>query len=593
MGNPATKINAMQKGNRSKSTIRLRLTCFCLMAIFIVTRSQGQSWQWGNSGGADDNLPNFNRERVISMCTASDGSSYCTSPVGRIDLRVAGNPKPTYAQVGLNDWVIAGFSCEGDYKWSKVIGGYSGSLNANVGVDSNGNVYAAVTIRRTPSNVSPAPHFDDDLVLGTSANNVNTFKETIFLIKYDSNGNYLWSVTPQAPDIDRTTGTQSSVLNVQVDSQGNSFLFCSLMPSTYCNGQYTVASKGFHMIKYDNNGNFMSAFPMDMTAVSGPYDFKLIRDHSNGRFYVSGLYDAVWGSQLSFGGEPVTHGKFLAAFDASGALLWEKENTILSNWGSGDYSYGVAVDPESNVYFTGSTGFEVDSPTTFDSFNGVSFDNLGSPPWPFIVKLDPAGNTLWQTNGTESALVGVAINGDEIGVSYGANHMSWQGVEYYMPGGFQPYIARFQTANGQIIGIHRLTTTSNDAGTALTADPQGNYYLGGRFGGSLTAGADTVTSNGGDSDFFIAKFGTDNCNLATESFNGEKLEVYPNPVQDKLYLTQSNGQNFKLFNSLGLEVMSGTFAQDGAINVESLASGIYLMQVLQDGQSGWVKVVKL
>jgi hypothetical protein len=39
--------------------------------------------------------------------------------------------------------------------------------------------------------------------------------------------------------------------------------------------------------------------------------------------------------------------------------------------------------------------------------------------------------------------------------------------------------------------------------------------------------------------------------------------------------------------------MSGTFTQDGAVNVESLASGIYLLQVLQDGQSGWVKVVKL
>jgi len=39
--------------------------------------------------------------------------------------------------------------------------------------------------------------------------------------------------------------------------------------------------------------------------------------------------------------------------------------------------------------------------------------------------------------------------------------------------------------------------------------------------------------------------------------------------------------------------LSGTFTQDGAINVESLASGIYLMQVSQDGQSGWVKVVKL
>ncbi len=484
MRNPGTKINEMQKGNTPKCTTRLRLTYFCLMAIFIVTPSQGQSWQWGNSGGADDNVNPPGPEKVTSMCTATDGSTYMAAQVGRIDLRVAGNLKPTYAQVGLNDWVIAGFSCDGDYKWSKVIGGYNGSQLAYVDVDAQGNVYAAVTIRRTPPNVSPAPHFDNDLVLGTSGNNVNTFKETIYLIKYDSAGNYLWSVTPQAPDINSTTGSDSGVLGIQVDSQGNSYLFSLLAPSTYGNGQYTVATLGFHILKYDNNGNFTGAFPLDMSANSGPFNFKMIRDDNNGRFYLAGEYSSDFPNGLSFGGQPVTHAKFLAVFDAFGNLIWEKENSITSIPGDGGMNYGVSVDSDSNVYFIGATGWQSGMPSVPDSFNGIPFINNGTPPWPFIVKLDPAGNTLWQTNGTRSNLVAVAVNGDEVAVTAGANQMIWQDINFSMPASGQPYLARFQKNSGEIISIERITTTSNDSGTTLTADAQGNYYLGGRFGGS-------------------------------------------------------------------------------------------------------------
>lgn len=564
-----------------------------LFLLFATTFAQGQSWQWGNSGGADDNVNPPGPEKVTSMCTATDGSTYMAAQVGRIDLQVAGNPKPTYAQVGLNDWVIAGFCCEGVYKWSKVIGGYSGAQLAYVDVDAQGNVYAAITIIRTPPNAPVAPHFDTDVVLGTSANNINTFKETLYLIKYDSAGNYQWSMTPQASDISRSTGSQCGIFGIQVDNQGNSYLFSLLSPSTYGNGQYTVATLGFHIIKYDKDGNFTGAFPLDMSANSGPFNFKFIRDDSNARFYLAGEYDANFPNGLSFGGQEVVNGKYLAAFDATGDLLWEKENNITSIYGDGGISYGVAVDSDSNIYFIGASGYQQQSPSIPDSFNGVPFVNYGLPPWPFIVKLDLAGNTLWQTNCARSNLVAVAVNGNEVAVTAGASQMVWQGINFTMPASGQPYVARFQKSNGEIIGIERLVTSSNDSGTAITADPQGNYYLGGRFGGSLTAGADTVTSNGGISDFFIAKFGTDNCNLATESFNSEKVEVYPNPVRDRLYLANPKGQTFRLFNSLGLDVMAGTFNQEGYVNLESLAAGIYLLQVNERGKSDLVKVVKL
>jgi len=562
-----------------------------VLSLLFSFHSQAQTWQWGNLGGADDNLGNpTDKEQPVSMCTAANGDTYLTSMAGRIDLRVAGNLEETYSSFGLNDWVVAGFSCEGNYKWSKVLGGYLGAQSAYVVVDSQNNVYVACHITRTAPNVSPSPHLDSDVILGTSALTTNTFKETIYLIKYDSSGNYLWSRTPQAPDISRSTGSQAGPLAMDIDASGNCYMLCLLTPSTY-GGQYVVATKGFHMLKYDKDGNFIGAFPLDMTMSSAPYDFKMKLDRNSGRIYLGGEFNPAGSSNLRFGGQPVTHSKYIAAFDPTGNLVWEKENSITTSWGAGGISYDVAVDSESNIYFIGASGYQLGDTSIIDSFNGTPFVNYGSTPWPFIVKLDPAGNTLWQTNGANSSLVGVAVNGNEVGVTCGANQMVWQNVNYNMPAGAQPYIARFQKSSGEIIGINRLTTTGSDAGTVLTADAHGNYYLGGSFAGTLTAGPDAVTSNGGDSDFFIAKFGTDNCDLATQSFQNQKLNVYPNPVHDRLFIADAEGQ-FKIYNTLGSEMISGTLNRDGYIDVGGLSPGVYLLQVSGDGKSGSVKVVK-
>jgi hypothetical protein len=579
--------NLLQKSSKRKAGLLF------LFITLTILHLEAQSWQWGNAGGASDNVNPPGPEKVTSMCTSADGSTYMTAQIGRINLKVAGNLKETYSTVGLNDWVIAGFACNGDYKWSKVIGGYSGTQLAYVSVDGDGNVYAAITIRRNPSNVSPAPHFDSDLVLGASANNVNTYKETIYLIKYDSNGNYLWSRTPQAANIDRATAVQSGVLGAQVDAQGNSYLLCLLAPSTYSNGQYVVSTKGFHIVKYDKDGNFISAFPLDMNADTGPFNLKMIRDHNNGRFYLAGEYTAGAPNGLRFGGQLVVNGKYLAAFDSTGNLLWERENAITTNWGDGGISYGVAVDLDSNVYFIGATGYQAGNPDLIDSFNGVPFiDNGGISPWPFIVKLDSEGNSIWQTNGSYSSLEGVVVNGDEVAVTCGASDMLWQNVHFDPPASGQPYLARFRKSDGEIINIHGLTTGGNDAGTIVTTDAHGNYYVGGRFGGTLTAGASTVTYNGGSSDFFVAKFGTDNCDLATQDFHDDKLKIYPNPVQDWLYIDEVESGTYKIYNNLGLEILSGTTTNQG-INMERIPAGVYMLQVQEGSKLKMAKVIKL
>lgn len=56
---------------KQKHSMMIGLTIAMLLGA---ANSHAQSWQWGNSGGASDDLGDpFDREKVVSMCTAANG----------------------------------------------------------------------------------------------------------------------------------------------------------------------------------------------------------------------------------------------------------------------------------------------------------------------------------------------------------------------------------------------------------------------------------------------------------------------------------------------------------------------------------------
>ena len=71
--------------------------------------------------------------------------------------------------------------------------------------------------------------------------------------------------------------------------------------------------------------------------------------------------------------------------------------------------------------------------------------------------------------------------------------------------------------------------------------------------------------------------------INTSSIHENTESIYPNPVQDKLYLeTKGQKWNYKIINLHGLQMMKGQY-QDH-IGVEALPSGIYFLQLQRDGE---------
>jgi hypothetical protein len=171
-----------------------------LFTFFFIATANAQSWQWGKRGGADNAMSsNIWPEQVRSIVTDSQGNVFVLSPVGVAGLDVDGISKTAYSSTIGNiapaDYMIASFSCNGTYRWSKVIGGYGEDEIVGMDIDALGNIYIAGDLIPA-STGQTAIHFDADLTLPVSASSSNTFKQSLTISKYSNFGDLLWVKQP-------------------------------------------------------------------------------------------------------------------------------------------------------------------------------------------------------------------------------------------------------------------------------------------------------------------------------------------------------------------------------------------------------------
>ncbi len=177
-----------------------------------------------------------------------------------------------------------------------------------------------------------------------------------------------------------------------------------------------------------------------------------------------------------------------------------------------DYSYGIAVDVNGNVYTIGTFADTAD----FDP--GVGQYNLTSKGKDdiFISKLDPNGNLVWAKSiGGQEEDLGISITVDDKGNIYATG--SYSGTVDFDPGSgvkslsstgdYDIFILKLDN-DGNFIWAKSIGGISTDQGNSITSDTVGNIYVAGLFKETLdfipTNGVKSITSNGGF-DIFILK----------------------------------------------------------------------------------------
>ncbi|PKP24140.1 MAG: hypothetical protein CVU03_13545, partial [Bacteroidetes bacterium HGW-Bacteroidetes-2] len=115
--------------------------------------------------------------------------------------------------------------------------------------------------------------------------------------------------------------------------------------------------------------------------------------------------------------------------------------------------------------------------------------------------------------------------------------------------------------------------------TATTATVAGqSYYL-------------FVLNTGGESDVVVD---LSNAILSTSDNTIEGFTFYPNPTSDVLNVkANSTIDTITIYNTLGQQILNKTIgATTSQLNVSNLTTGVYLIKVISEGQTGTYRLIK-
>jgi hypothetical protein len=331
--------------------------------FFIVKYNSSGQVLWAKKAGGSCN------EVGISCATDGLGNIYVTGvftsssvTFGTIQLN---NSTTVVNSCSPGDIFLVKYSPNGNILWAKKAGGSSSDVAYGCTTDANRNVIVT-------------GYFDSPSINFGTNNLSNSGGTDIFLVKYDSNGNFIWAKKAGGADDDISisccTDAQSNIIVTGFYGSPSINFGTTNLP---CSGETDV-----FIAKYAPNGNLLWAkkaggddFELGMSCTSDAYGNVIVV----GSFYSSSIHFGT--TQLTNTGETDI---FIAKYTTNGNLLWAKKIGGLDD----DQCYSCSVDINGNIIITGI----FDSPQL--NFGTTSLHSAGNEDI-FIAKYSSGGNLLW------------------------------------------------------------------------------------------------------------------------------------------------------------------------------------------------------
>jgi hypothetical protein len=256
------------------------------------------------------------------------------------------------SRIGTQDGFIIKYSSGGSRLWTRMIGVAGAQTDAQaVAADGAGNVYV------TGGTWGP---LDGQLATGV----INAY-----IIKYDSNGNKLWTRL-----IDSGAGNATMGMGLTVD--GSNFYLVTTTNAAL-NGQPQIGNADTAVIKYDLNGNEVwtrvSGTPGAITQV-----FAVGHDSAH-NVYLLGNTDGALDGQSRSAVSISVYDQFVIKYDSAGNKMWTR---LQGNGATAMNGRRMVVSPSGDVYTpVGSGNFALR-----------------------LSKYDTTGNLAWSTTVAESGI---------------------------------------------------------------------------------------------------------------------------------------------------------------------------------------------
>jgi uncharacterized delta-60 repeat protein len=341
---------------------------------------------------------------------------------------------------GNEDCHTVKYSPNGDVLWADT---YAGSATGTdygytLAVDQNGNTY-----------------------VGGFGNGDNPATFDIFVLKYDSNGNRVWTQRWTSP----ITNYSAYAYSIAVDNQGNVFT-TGFESDGFTDGEFIT-------LKFNSSGALQWATPYNGSTSSIDYANHIVVD-SDGNSYITG-----WS-----GGANNLHDMTTIKYDPDGNEVWVRRYNGTAN--DNDYAYWLALDASGNIYVTGQS-------VETDSDNDIT-----------TIKYAPNGDEIWirhydgPANGYDA---GQAIAVDGVGNAYvTGNQTTATGLEC---------VTLKYSATGDLLWAAPFSGPDNDGVLiSIALDDSANVYVSG------------FVFRGGASDFVTIKYDTAGVEQWSQLYNG-------------------------------------------------------------------------
>lgn len=508
---------------------------------------------------------------------------------------------------------LSGSAQTGNWAWQRMLqSSYSAYNPMPSTTDTEGNVYFGGT-------------FTNNINIGTHTFTSQAYDQKLFLVKYDGQGNIIWTkstsnastLTSLTSDVSGNlyiTGSFSAnlvfdnvvLLTQNTSSQSQNYILKLNPQGNVIWAQISGANLSAHSLAVDKLGfvyitgsiNYQSAIVGNISYQRvGQRDFFVAKFNSEGIFswmrtasgyvmhegcsigvdafgniYVTGGYV----SSLLFGTQQLAdtgnYDIYFVKYDSSGNIVWANSYNAYEV----AYTSGIALDASGNIYITGRY-----------SGSGIQFGATLFDPTPiytdvFLVKFNPLGNVLWAKKFYGSSYDGPSQNlvctNNKIylaGYSFSPTlSIDQVSVANNNPNRKTLFIAIFNL-DGQLLWLDNGVTNDYDITITSTAiSLQGYTYISGCFQGTSIFGTAAHTSPTGNYAPYIARYNSGL--LDNKTFEKQKLVLYPNPVQDVLNIDFGDDENinYRIVDMNGNTLITGNNLS--AINISALPKGIYI-----------------
>ncbi len=566
---------------KNKLQTSLKLLAFTFGLLSFNSSNAQNALVWAKSfGGADFENPK-------DMIVDENGNMYI---VGAFGGTCDFDPGPNVENIeseGFGDIYVLKLDASGNLLWVKTFGSSGSDIANSVALDANGNVYIA-------GSFASLVDFDP----GTNVYNLSSIGQSIFVLKLNSSGDFVWA---------HAIGGSSPYLTL--DTSNNLYIagqFGGTVDFNPGSGTFNITSTGFSdifLLKLNSDGNFMWAKSIAGENSNSSVSISNLALDEASKIYLAGFFPGTVDfnpgtdvfNMTSTGSTDI----FILKLDANGDFVWAKS----VGGSNADAPRDIVVDSGGAIYLCGEFQSTADFNPGSDEFNLSSNGSYDV----FVLKLDNSGNLDWAKSFGGSAYDTPA-------------QLTIDGLEnVYVIGSFRETVD-FDPGNGTF-NLTSPGSNINDAfvlklnafgefqwafsnsgsgfeiGSAIQVDANFNVYTAGQFDSTV----DFDPFNGvlnlspvGAVDAYIQKITQSSPSVSiSEGAMNSNFSLYPNPATTEFTITNAEiGARITLVDLAGKVMYTGTVSSNNhVISSKDLVSGIYFVQVENNGQTSQKKLV--